>query len=88
MILIGMGYNSRMKTKTSITLSTDVLAAVDRLAGSKGSRSAVIDKVLRRFFRERKRRKVDARDLERLNAAADWLNSEAEDVLRFQAQDE
>jgi metal-responsive CopG/Arc/MetJ family transcriptional regulator len=77
-----------MKAKTSITLSSDVLAEVDRLAGSKASRSAVIEKVLRRFFRERKRRKIDARDLERLNSAADRLNSEAEDVLRYQAQEE
>ena len=77
-----------MKAKTSITLSSDVLAEVDRFAGSKASRSAVIEKVLRRFFQERKRRKMGARDLERLNAAADRLNAEAEDVLRYQAQDE
>ena len=44
----------------------------------------VIERVLRRFFRERTRRKINARDLERLNAAAHQLNSEAEDVLRYQ----
>lgn len=77
-----------MKEKTSITLSSDLLAKVDHLAGSRFSRSAVIEQVLRRFFRERARRKVNARDLERLNEAADRLNSEAEDVLLYQASGE
>ena len=73
-----------MKEKTSITLSSDVLAKVDRLAGTKLSRSAFIESVLRTYFRERARRKIHARDLERINAAADRLNTEAEDVLTYQ----
>jgi metal-responsive CopG/Arc/MetJ family transcriptional regulator len=73
-----------MKEKTSITLSSDLLAKVDRLAGAKLSRSAIIEQVLRRFFRERARRKINARDLEHLNAAADRLNAEVEDVLQYQ----
>jgi metal-responsive CopG/Arc/MetJ family transcriptional regulator len=74
-----------MKRKTSITLSSDVLAKVDRMAGSKHSRSAVIEHILRLHFRERSRRKIHARDLERINASAARLNSEAEDVLTYQA---
>jgi metal-responsive CopG/Arc/MetJ family transcriptional regulator len=74
-----------MKEKTSITLSSDILAKVDHLAGSKLSRSAFIEHVLRSYFRERSRRKIHARDLERINAAADRLNSEAADVLDYQA---
>jgi metal-responsive CopG/Arc/MetJ family transcriptional regulator len=74
-----------MKAKTSITLSSDVLAKVDHLAGSKLSRSALIESILRAYFRERARRKTHARDLERINAAAGRLNSEAEDVLTYQA---
>lgn len=73
-----------MKEKTSITLSSDVLAKVDSLAGSRRSRSAFIESVLRLYFRERVRRKIHARDLQRINAAADRLNSEAEDVLTYQ----
>jgi hypothetical protein len=61
------------------------MAKVDHLAGSKFSRSAFIERVLRIYFRERARRKTYARDLERINAAADRLNSEAEDVLSYQA---
>jgi len=74
-----------MKRKTSITLSPDVLAKVDRLAGSKYSRSAVIEHILRLHIRQRSRKKIHACDLERINAAADLLNSEAEDVLTYQA---
>jgi metal-responsive CopG/Arc/MetJ family transcriptional regulator len=77
-----------MKAKTSITLSSDILAKVDHLAGSKLSRSAVIEQVLRNYFRERSRRKIHARDLDRLNAAADRLNVEAAEVLEYQASEE
>jgi metal-responsive CopG/Arc/MetJ family transcriptional regulator len=77
-----------MKEKTSITLSSDVLAKIDRLAGPKASRSAFIERVLREYFRERARRKVHAQDLERINAAADRLNLEAADVLEYQAVEE
>lgn len=77
-----------MKEKTSITLSSDLLVKVDNLAGSKLSRSAVIEHVLRSYFRERARKRIHARDLERLNAAADRLNAEAEDVLSYQSLDE
>jgi metal-responsive CopG/Arc/MetJ family transcriptional regulator len=73
-----------MKEKTSITLSTDVLAGIDRLAGSKRSRSAVIEHVLRRYLSEHARTRIQARDLEQLNRAADELNAEAADVLDYQ----
>jgi metal-responsive CopG/Arc/MetJ family transcriptional regulator len=74
-----------MKENTSITLLSDVLAKVDHLAGSNLSRSAFIEGVLRIYFRERARRKINARDLQRINAAADRLNSQAKDVLTYQA---
>ena len=77
-----------MKQKISVTLSLGVLAQIDRFAGSKLSRSAAIEHVLRSYFRERARKRVHARDLERLNAAAERLNAEAEDVLSYQSLDE
>ena len=76
-----------MKEKISITLSSEVLAGIDRLAGSKHSRSAFIERVLRRYLRERARAAVQARDLERINAASERLNSEAADVMEYQALD-
>jgi metal-responsive CopG/Arc/MetJ family transcriptional regulator len=76
-----------MKEKTSITLSQDLLAKVDRQVGSGASRSAFIEKVLRDYFRQKARRQVHARDLRLLNAAADKLNLEATDVLEYQASE-
>ena len=74
-----------MKEKTSITLSKDLLTKVDRLASSKGSRSAFIERVLRRYLRDRSRAAAHARDLTRINRAAQRLNAEAADVLDYQA---
>jgi metal-responsive CopG/Arc/MetJ family transcriptional regulator len=73
-----------MKEKTSITLSTDVLTGIDKLAGSKHSRSAIIEHVLRRYLTEQARARLHLRDLEQLNLAADELNREAADVLDYQ----
>ncbi len=73
-----------MKEKTSITLSSDVLAVVDRLAGPKLSRSAFVERVLRRYLRERERAQAQAYDLERINQAAERLNAEAAEVLEYQ----
>jgi metal-responsive CopG/Arc/MetJ family transcriptional regulator len=75
-----------MKIKTSITLSDDVLAAVDNLAGGAGARSAFIERVLRRYVAARAH--ADARELARLNEAAASLNAEAADVLSYQTLDE
>lgn len=77
-----------MKEKTSITLSKDLLAKVDQVAGSKQSRSAFIERVLRKYLRDRQRAKIHAKDLNLLNQAADRLNMEAEDVLEYQAQND
>jgi len=74
-----------MKEKTSITLSKEVLAGVDRLAGSRHSRSAFIEAVLTQYLRQQARARIEARDLELLNRAADELGAEVEDVLGYQA---
>jgi metal-responsive CopG/Arc/MetJ family transcriptional regulator len=77
-----------MKEKTSITLSKDLLARVDRLAGPKQSRSAFIERVLRKYLQDRRRARIHARDLELLNQAAERLNREADEVLEYQAPGE
>jgi metal-responsive CopG/Arc/MetJ family transcriptional regulator len=77
-----------MKEKTSVTLAPDVLAGIDRLAGTKHSRSAVIERILRRYLREKARAATQARDLILLNDAADSLNLEAADVLDYQVGNE
>ena len=77
-----------MKEKTSVTLSPEVLTGIDRLAGSKQSRSAFIDDVLRQYLRERVKAVRDARDVEIINRHAKRLNRDAEDGLEDQAPEE
>ena len=77
-----------MKEKTSVTLSPDVLTGIDRLAGSKRSRSALIDDVLREYLRQKVRAERSARDLAILNKYAKELNVDAEDGLEDQAPEE
>lgn len=74
-----------MKLKTSVTLSSDLLAEIDQTAGSNRSRSAFIEEVLREYFKERIREAINRRDAAIINANADYLNREMEDVLRDQA---
>jgi metal-responsive CopG/Arc/MetJ family transcriptional regulator len=74
-----------MKEKTSITLSKEVLTGIDRIAGSKQSRSAFIESVLRQHLRERARARRDEREIAIINRNADRLNREAEDGLEYQA---
>ncbi|MGH7570214.1 MAG: ribbon-helix-helix protein, CopG family [Gemmatimonadota bacterium] len=73
-----------MKEKTSITLSREVLAEIDRLAGDE-SRSGFIERVLRGYLGQRARDATNSRDLKRLNQAADRLNAEVAEVLEYQA---
>jgi metal-responsive CopG/Arc/MetJ family transcriptional regulator len=74
-----------MKEKTSVTLSKEVLAGIDRLAGSRQSRSAFIEAVLAQYLRQRARAQIEERDLELINKATDELSPEIEDVLGYQA---
>jgi len=73
-----------MKAKTSITLSVPLLVQIDRMIGEGASRSAYIEKVLRDHLRDEEREAAGQRDLELINAAADRLNAEMEEVLADQ----
>ena len=73
-----------MKAKTSITLSLPLLVQIDKLIGERASRSAYIEKVLSDHLRDTERQAIQQRDMELINAAADRLNAEAEDVLEYQ----
>ncbi len=74
-----------MRIKTSVTLSKDVLKAVDKLSKSYRSRSEFVEIALRAFIAQTIRNQQNARDLEIINRHADALNSEAEDVLAYQS---
>lgn len=74
-----------MKEKTSVTLSREVLVGIDRAAGSKQSRSAFIESVLREYLKEQAKAERRARDLAILNKYAKELNEQALDGLEDQA---
>ncbi len=73
-----------MKVKTSITLSQDLLEAVDKLSGERQTRSEFIEAAVRAFIAQLQRNEREARDLEIINKQADRLNDEAADVLGYQ----
>jgi metal-responsive CopG/Arc/MetJ family transcriptional regulator len=77
-----------MKEKTSITLSREVLTGIDRVAGSRQSRSAFIEAILQQYLRQRARAQRDARDIELINRHAEKLNRDAEEGLEDQAPEE
>jgi len=73
-----------MKTKTSITLSNDLVKAIDKLSGRSKNRSEFIETAVRVYIAQVIRREINARDLEIINQRADRLNEEALEVLAFQ----
>ena len=77
-------YISSMKIKTSITLSEDLVKAIDEYARDYNNRSEFIEAAVRVFIRQLIRRQQDARDLRIINQRADYLNQEARDVLTYQ----
>ncbi len=73
-----------MKVKTSVTLSSEVLKAIDLYIGGYRSRSEFIETATRKFLAELARKEAERRDLELINRHSDFLNAEAEDVLTYQ----
>jgi metal-responsive CopG/Arc/MetJ family transcriptional regulator len=74
-----------MKAKTSLTLSQDLLATLDKMAGPKVSRSSFIEQILRDFVDGRAEARREAREIAAINRHAAKLNAEMRDVLSFQA---
>jgi metal-responsive CopG/Arc/MetJ family transcriptional regulator len=74
-----------MRVKTSVTIDERVLKAIDKVTSPTRSRSRLIEDAAREFLARRARSAREARDLAILNAAADALNQEMDDVLAYQA---
>ena len=73
-----------MKTKTSITLSADILIRVKR-AGRRGeSRSQTIERLLRERLNDELARANREREEAQINRYAEALNAEAVEVLDYQ----
>jgi metal-responsive CopG/Arc/MetJ family transcriptional regulator len=73
-----------VKARICITLSEDVVKAIDKLTGLSRSRSEFIETAVRAYIAQMARKERSARDLEIINQHADRLNEEALDVLAYQ----
>ena len=73
-----------MEIKTSITLSNEVIEAIDLHIGQYRSRSEFLETAARYFLVQLARKEAEQRDLDIINRHADSLNAEAEDVLTYQ----
>ena len=75
-----------MKSKTSITLSEDILAGVKRASRKGESRSETIERLLRERLSEEAARRARDREIALINRHADELNAEMADVLTYQVE--
>jgi metal-responsive CopG/Arc/MetJ family transcriptional regulator len=75
-----------MKSKTSITLSEDLLMSVKRVARKGESRSETIERLLRERLNDEAARRAREREVAQINRHADALNAEAADVLTYQGE--
>jgi Arc/MetJ-type ribon-helix-helix transcriptional regulator len=73
-----------MKVKTSITLSEDLLKAIDQCSGRYKNRSEFIEAAAWALLKQMLRDVQNAKDLEILNQRADAFNREAAEVLEYQ----
>jgi metal-responsive CopG/Arc/MetJ family transcriptional regulator len=74
-----------MRTKTSVSLSPELLAEIGRVVGRNANRSEFLEKAAWDRVALLKRRRREARDSRILDRRARVLNSEALDVLEYQA---
>ena len=72
-----------MKVKTSVTLSAELLSALEAEAGA-DNRSAFIEAAAWEYLELRKRRLRNQRELELIDANSKALNAEARDSLEYQ----
>lgn len=71
--------------KSTITISDELIKAIDRITGQKNNIEKLIERLLRKYIdAEEKKKKQELNDLRILNDNSEYLNSEAEDVLTYQ----
>lgn len=73
-----------MKIKTSVTLSDELIKAIDHYGQSYKNRSDFVEAALWAFIKQIIRDQQNARDIEIINHNAERLNAEAVDVLAYQ----
>jgi metal-responsive CopG/Arc/MetJ family transcriptional regulator len=75
-----------MKVKTSISLSEELIAMIDKQAEGERNRSAFIESAVRAYLEILERKNRDLADLDTINRLSERLNREALEVLEFQAE--
>jgi metal-responsive CopG/Arc/MetJ family transcriptional regulator len=73
-----------MQVKICVTLSEELLKAIDLRLGAQRTRSEFIAVAVWAFIAQAIRDARNARDLEIINQRADYLNQEAEETLAYQ----
>ncbi len=75
-----------MKIKTSVTLSNELVEAINEYGQPYKNRSDFIEAAIWAFIKQIVRDQQNTRDIEIINRNADRLNEEAQDVLAYQVQ--
>ena len=73
-----------MKVKTSITLSEELISAIDQKSVNHKSRSDFVENALWTYLNHLIRQEKNRIDLALINEKSDSLNEEALDVLDYQ----
>ena len=77
-----MEYNCLVRVKTSVTLPAELLESIDQV---EPNRSAFIERASKAYLARLEKARRDQKDLALINANAERLNQEAEDVLGYQS---
>ena len=72
--------------RISVSLPNDLVVRVDKMIGKTRSRSKFIEKVLRDVVEPKKRKKLNTREIDLINANSVLINSQVEETLEFQAE--
>ena len=74
-----------MKVKTSVTLSEELLDAIDTYIGEHKNRSDFLERAAWVYLQAEERAERYQRELALIDQNADWLNAEQDDVMLDQA---
>ena len=74
-----------MKIKTSVTVSQELLKTIDELMDEGQNRSLFLERAAWEYIARLQRAQQNERDVELINAHAEYLNEEVLDALDYQA---
>lgn len=78
-------YDGGMKIKTSVTISQELLSAIDEFLTEGQNRSRFLEDAAWEYIVRKRRTLENEQDLEIINQHADYLNSAVMDALSDQA---